>query len=109
MELSRRLNPDGEKYYSVFSLCPGPINSSIAREAPVFFQPLLKLVFYLFFKSPEKAAIPVVYLASSKEIEGKSFEYLFLMSRKEIDEMALDPSNGEQLWKLSEGLMKKLL
>ena len=48
MELSRRLNPHGEKNYSIFSLCPGPINSRIARETPLLFQPILKLVFYLF-------------------------------------------------------------
>jgi NAD(P)-dependent dehydrogenase (short-subunit alcohol dehydrogenase family) len=108
MELSRRLNPHGEKNYSIFSLCPGPINSSIAREAPLLFQPILKLVFYLFFKSPEKAAIPVVYLASSKVIEGKSFDYLFMMNRKEIDKLALDPENGKKLWELSETLKRQL-
>jgi NAD(P)-dependent dehydrogenase (short-subunit alcohol dehydrogenase family) len=106
MELSGRLNPDGEKNYSVFSLCPGPINSRIAREAPGLFQPLLKLVFTLFFRSPEKAAVPVVYLASSKELEGKPFDYLFLMNRKDIDELASDPENGKKLWELSEKLIQ---
>jgi NAD(P)-dependent dehydrogenase (short-subunit alcohol dehydrogenase family) len=107
-ELSQKLNPDGETNYSVFSLCPGPINSRIAREAPFLFQPLLKLVFYLFFKSPEKAAIPVVYLASSKEIEGKPFDYLFLMSRKEIAPLAADLENRQKLWEISENLRKTL-
>jgi len=108
MELSRRLNPDGEKNYSVFSLCPGPINSNIAREAPGLFQPLLKLVFTLFFRSPEKAAVPVVYLASSKELESKPFDYLFLMNRKGIDELASDPGNGKKLWEISEMLKRQL-
>jgi NAD(P)-dependent dehydrogenase (short-subunit alcohol dehydrogenase family) len=108
IELSRRLNPDGEKNFSVFSLCPGPINSGIAREAPGLFQPLLKLVFTLFFRSPEKAAVPVIYLASSKEQEGKSFDYLFLMNRKDIDELASDPENGKKLWEVSEVLKRQL-
>ena len=107
-ELSRRLNPDGEKNFSVFSLCPGPINSRIGREAPGLFQPLLRLVFALFFKSPEKAAVPVIYLASSKELEGNPFDYLFLMNRKEIDELASDPENGKKLWKVSEILKRQL-
>ncbi len=108
-ELSRRLNPDGETNYSVFALCPGPVNSNIAREAPKVFQPLLKLTFSLFFRSPEKACIPVLYLAASKDVEGKAIDYLFLMSRKEMDEKARDEENAEKLWKLSEELRTKLL
>ena len=103
-ELSRRLNPDGETNISVFSLCPGPINSRIAREAPGIFKPLLSLVFYLFFKSPEKAGVPVIYLAASKDLEGKPFDYLFLMNRKEISPLAADPQNGKRLWEVSEKL-----
>jgi NAD(P)-dependent dehydrogenase (short-subunit alcohol dehydrogenase family) len=103
-ELSRKLNVNGRQPVSVFSLCPGPVNSGIAREAPAIAQPLMKLIFALFFASPRKAAEPVVYLAVSKDLEGKPFDYLFKMSRKEIDEKASDPDNGEKLWKLSEEL-----
>ncbi len=106
-ELSRRVNRDGFTH-SVFSLCPGPVNSNIAREAPPLFQPLIKLVFGIFFRSPEKASEPVVYLAASKSLEGKSFEYLFLMQQKEIDEKAMDPANGKKLWMLSEQLIAQL-
>ncbi len=107
-ELSRRMNPDGITTCSVFSMCPGPVNSNIAREAPKIFIPLLKLVFGVFFKSPAKAAVPVVYLAASNDFEGKSFDYIFLMSRKEIDEQASNPENGKKLWKLSDELMNSL-
>ena len=108
VELSRRLNPNGETRYSVFTLCPGPVNSNIAREAPKIFIPLLKLVFGIFFKSPAKAAIPVVYLAASCDIAGKPFDYLFMMSPKEVDEKASDPGNGKRLWQLSEELLENL-
>ena len=47
-ELSRRLNLD-KTNYSVFALCPGPVNSNIAREAPKMVQPVMKLVFKIFF------------------------------------------------------------
>ncbi|MFO7613703.1 MAG: SDR family NAD(P)-dependent oxidoreductase [Bacteroidales bacterium] len=107
-ELSRRLNNNGESPVSVFSLCPGPVNSGIAREAPGLFQPLMKLVFALFFKSPGKAAEPVVYLATSAELEGKAFDYLFKMTRKEIDEKAADETNGAKLWRLSDDLILTL-
>ena len=109
VELSRRLNSSGKKDYSVFALCPGPVNSNIAREAPKWVQPPMKLLFRIFFSSPEKAAEPVVYLSTSKDMEGKARDYLFLMSRKEVDAKALDPNNGTKLWDLSEQLLKSIL
>jgi hypothetical protein len=106
-ELSRRLNPNQHPEYSVFAMCPGPVNSNIAREAPAAFQPLLKLVFKLFFRSPEEASEPVIYLTASKDVEGKETDYLFLMSRKDVDEKAADPDNGSKLWKMTDELLKK--
>lgn len=106
-ELSRRVN-EHNFTHSVFTLCPGPVNSNIAREAPALFQPILKFVFSIFFRSPEKACEPVVYLAASKSLEGKSFDYLFLMQQKSIDEKAMDPANGKKLWDLSDQLVNKL-
>ena len=108
-ELSRRLNKDGKVQCSVFALCPGPVNSNIAREAPRLFQPLLKLVFGIFFRSPKKASGPVIYLAASKELEGKTGNYMFLMQEKEMDEKARDPQNGKRLWELSEKLEKQII
>jgi NAD(P)-dependent dehydrogenase (short-subunit alcohol dehydrogenase family) len=107
-ELSRRINADGKNRVSVFSLCPGPVNSNIAREAPLIFQPLLRLVFWIFFRSPRKACSPLVYLAASPEVEGKTAEYLFLMQHRPMDERAVDPGNGRRLWELSARLKKDL-
>ena len=107
-ELSRRLNPGDKTDCSVFALCPGPVNSNIAREAPKIFQPLLKLTFSIFFRSPEKACEPVIYLASSNDVEGKATDYLFLMSRKEMDEKATSADNGKALWEASTKLKDQL-
>lgn len=107
-ELSRQLNPGNITDYSVFALCPGPVNSNIAREAPKIFQPLLKLTFSIFFRSPKKACEPVVYFAASKDVEGKAIDYLFLMSRKEMDPMATDPVNGKKLWDTSMELKSRI-
>lgn len=104
-ELSRRIHANGNKPVSVFSLCPGPVNSGIAREAPGIFQPIMKVVFAIFFKAPDKAAEPVMYLVCSKDLEGKPFDYLFRMTRKPIDELAADAANGQKLWDLSEKLI----
>ena len=108
-ELSRRLKQEGKVQCSVFALCPGPVNSNIAREAPRLFQPLLKLVFGIFFRSPKKACGPVIYLAASKELEGSTGNYMFLMQEKAMDDKARDPENGSRLWKLSEQLEKRII
>ena len=41
-------------------------------------------------------------------MEGKDFDYLFLMERKSIDEIAEDPDNGIKLWEMSEKLIKNI-
>ncbi|MDD5694985.1 MAG: SDR family NAD(P)-dependent oxidoreductase [Bacteroidales bacterium] len=105
-ELSHRLNSTEKTICSVFAYCPGPVNSNIAREAPAVFKPLLKLIFTLFFHSPDKAAEPAVYLATSQDEEGKDIDYLFLMSRRKMDEKATDHGNGQRLWNLSEKLLR---
>ena len=105
-ELSRRLNSSGKTRCSVFALCPGPVNSNIAREAPVFFKPLLKVVFKIFFRSPREAVQPVIYFACSPEVAGNPIDYLFLMSRKEMDPKATDTHNGKRLWQFSEALLE---
>jgi NAD(P)-dependent dehydrogenase (short-subunit alcohol dehydrogenase family) len=107
-ELSRRINPGQKVNCSVFALCPGPVNTNIAREAPAVFQPLLKLVFGIFFRSPEKACRPVIYLAASESLEGQTGVYMFLMQYKAMDEKAIDPENGRRLWELSEQLKERI-
>jgi len=103
-ELNRRINKESVQI-SVFALCPGPVNSNIARAAPKIFTPLLKLIFGIFFKSPEAAAEPVMYLACSQSLEKQSGIYLHLMQQKEMDEKALNAENGRKLWEKSEALL----
>jgi NAD(P)-dependent dehydrogenase (short-subunit alcohol dehydrogenase family) len=107
-ELSRRLSIE-KKQIAIRVLCPGPVNSNIAREAPKLMQPLLKLVFSIFFRSPEKASDPIMYFASETNHDGRPIDYLFLMQQKEMDEKALDEVNGKKLWELSQGLIDSVL
>ena len=109
VELSRRINEEGSRKYSVFALCPGPVNSNISREAPAIFQPLIKIIFALFFVPPSKAAIPIIYMASSHDMETKLFDYFFRMSERDVDGMASNPENGKKLWELSEKMSLLLL
>jgi NAD(P)-dependent dehydrogenase (short-subunit alcohol dehydrogenase family) len=105
-ELSRRQNYPTFQF-SIFALCPGPVNSNIARAAPKFILPILKFIFSIFFSSPSKAAAPVMYLACSPSLEGSSDVYLHLMSKKEMDAKALDVETGRKLWEKSEKLLNR--
>lgn len=105
-ELSRRLN-NGQANVQVRMLCPGPVNSNIAREAPGWMQPLLRGVFSLFFRSPEKASDPILFFAGEYD-SSDPIAYLFLMQKKEMDEKARDEKNGKRLWEISMQLIEAL-
>jgi NAD(P)-dependent dehydrogenase (short-subunit alcohol dehydrogenase family) len=109
-ELSRRLNPgsNGENPdVCVHALCPGAVNSNMAREAPSWLKPVLKPVMALFFQSPEKASIPVDYLVASDEMGGRTGEYMHMMRTKESSEASMDPQKGVLLWTKTEELLRK--
>ncbi|MCG8310831.1 MAG: SDR family NAD(P)-dependent oxidoreductase [Cytophagales bacterium] len=106
-ELSRRLDRQKQPI-RVRVLCPGPVNSNIAREAPGWMQPILKGIFALFFRSPEKASDPILYFATETNSSDRPVDYLFLMQRKKMDQKAVDEENGKKLWELSERLIEKL-
>ncbi|MGB5813324.1 MAG: SDR family NAD(P)-dependent oxidoreductase [Polyangiales bacterium] len=108
-ELSRRLNPGGGEPpdVCVHALCPGAVNSNMAREAPAWLKPLLKPVMAIFFQSPDKASIPVDYLVASKEMGTKTGGYMHMMRVKESSEASMDPDNGALLWSKSEALLRE--
>jgi len=109
-ELSRRLNPgaNGDNPdVCVHALCPGAVNSNMAREAPTWLKPILKPVMALFFQSPEKASVPVDYLVASSEMGGKTGEYMHMLRIKDPSEASMDPENGGLLWGKTEELLRK--
>jgi NAD(P)-dependent dehydrogenase (short-subunit alcohol dehydrogenase family) len=103
VELTRRFSDTDGIDIAVHSLCPGPVNTKIAREAPKLLQPLVGLIL-LFFKSPKKASRPVVFLACSPQIEGETGIYLHVMTRKEPSEQARNREYGKTLWEKSREL-----
>ncbi len=105
-ELSRRLNPTGETRVAVHALCPGPINSNIAREAPLLLRPVLAPIMKAFFLSPAKAALPVTYLCCSDAAGERTGLYLHMMREKPPAPEASDPQNGAKLWSASEALLR---
>jgi NAD(P)-dependent dehydrogenase (short-subunit alcohol dehydrogenase family) len=93
---------------AVHALCPGPVNTRIAREAPWFAQWLVAAIFALFFKNPATACEPVVYLSCAQSLHDRTGLYLHLMEEKPIQAATADPRNAQRLWEASRSLLEKL-
>ncbi len=104
-ELSRRINTNGIQL-SINVICPGPVASNIVKEAPWLLRMTLKGIFRIVFKSPSKAARPVVYLALSPDYEGTTNEYLHMFNPKKMDPKVYESEEGEKLWERSMDLLK---
>ena len=107
VELSRRLNPDRVSV-GVNVICPGPVHSNITRPAPFFLRMILNLIFSLIFRSPAKAALPVIYMSISPDYEGKTGEYLHMFKPKKMDVKCYDPAEGKKLWEETMNLWRRI-
>jgi NAD(P)-dependent dehydrogenase (short-subunit alcohol dehydrogenase family) len=96
-ELSRRVNKNGVDV-GINVICPGPVHSGIIKEAPMLLRMVLGAIFYVIFRSPKKAAQPVVYMAISPDYEGRTNEYQHMFKPKKMDEKIYIPEEGEKLW-----------
>jgi NAD(P)-dependent dehydrogenase (short-subunit alcohol dehydrogenase family) len=106
-ELSRRLNPD-KVNVGVLVICPGPVHSNIIKEAPFVLRMILGAIFKIIFRSPAKAALPVVYMAISEDFKGKTNEYLHMFNNKKMDPKVYLPEEGDKLWEQSMRVWKEI-
>jgi NAD(P)-dependent dehydrogenase (short-subunit alcohol dehydrogenase family) len=102
-ELARRLSGR----VGVHALCPGPVASNLAREAPAWVKPVLDPIMKWMFASPEVAAEPVVYLACASALADRTGVYLHKMAEVAPAEAALDPDSGARLWALNQILLDR--
>src|SRR6266545_4155545 len=105
--LARRLRDGDRVDVAVHAICPGPIASKLAREAPVWIKPLLAPAMRLFFAPPAVAARPVAYLAASPDIEGKTALYLHRSEVVEPAESARDAEHGDRVWRAARALVER--
>jgi NAD(P)-dependent dehydrogenase (short-subunit alcohol dehydrogenase family) len=106
-ELSRRINKDSVRL-GIHLICPGPVHSNIVKEAPWLLRMTLKGIFRLVFKSPARAAKPVVYMALSEDYEGRTNEYLHMFNPKQMDPKVYEQAEGSRLWTASMDLLKNI-
>jgi len=102
-ELSRQLNKN-EVDVGVNVICPGPVHSGIIKEAPFLLRKVLGAIFWVIFRSPTKAALPVVYMSISPDYEGRTNAYQHMFKSKEMDEKVYLPEEGKKLWERSYAL-----
>ncbi|MCX4240702.1 SDR family NAD(P)-dependent oxidoreductase [Paraliomyxa miuraensis] len=102
--------PNGprEAWLGAHALCPGPVDTDIAREAPPWIMPVLRPVMHAFFRSPDEAAAPVVSLACDPSLEMEEHVYLHSMLRKAMDPRATDPAFARAVWARCEALQAAL-
>lgn len=106
-ELSRRINITGVDV-GIHVICPGPVNTNIVKEAPWLLRKILRGIFFIIFRSPRKAARPVVYMAVSADYGGRSNEYLHMFKPKRMDSKVYEREEGAKLWDRSMELWKKI-
>ena len=92
-ELARRLAPK----IAVHTICPGPVDSKIAREAPSWAGAMVGPVMKIFFAPPLIAAQPVVYLTCAKALDGRTGVYFHRWREKRPSELAMDEDVARRL------------
>ncbi len=107
-ELARRTTADGVPRIAVHALCPGAMRTGIARELPAPLRIPLDGVMRLLFQDPFVADEPVLHLACSRAVEGRTGVYLHKMARKDVDPRVADPAAGRALWEASEALLRRV-
>jgi NAD(P)-dependent dehydrogenase (short-subunit alcohol dehydrogenase family) len=84
---------------------PGFCRTSFGRDVET--SALIKLIFQFFARfarTPEKGAETVIYVASSRALEGASGGYYFDCKLTPTSRAAQDEGAAERLWKISEQL-----
>ncbi len=95
--------PGAEHGLAVHALCPGPMATEIAREAPTWTRPLIHPVMRLLFNGAEQATLPVIHFAVSPDAPETN-GYLHMQAIVEPDGRALDEEVQARLRQRSEEL-----
>ncbi len=104
-ELSRRLGTQPRQGFAVHALCPGPVATRLAREAPGILKPLVSAAMKLLFLSPKKAAAFVIHLCCSSDAGERTGIYLHMMREQPVSPLASDERNGARLMAASDPIL----
>ena len=108
VELSRRLGSGRAPDVPVHVMCPGPVDTNILRDAPPALMVFMKVMFRVFFREPEVAALPLLYMCVSGEFERDTRRYLHMFRPKAMDAKCYDPDAGSRLWERTVDLLDRV-
>jgi len=92
---------------AVHTICPGPVDSKITREAPSWAQALLGPTMKAFFAPADVAAEPVVYLACSRALEARTGIYLHRWVEKPPSGLVRDEAVAKRLYDATYALLSE--
>ncbi|MEK7614206.1 MAG: SDR family oxidoreductase [Patescibacteria group bacterium] len=90
---------------TVNAMHPGIINTKITKELMNKTNIIVKAFFRLKMISEEEAALGIVYLATSPEVQGITGEYFDRKTKKRSSDESYDMAIAEKLWNFTEKLV----
>ena len=88
---------------------PGAVGTNFGVDRDTGFGKTLLKVLGIFFLTPEEGARTIIYLADSKEVEGKSGGYYYKQKPSEISKYAKQRSITHRFYKLTNALIDEKL
>jgi len=98
--LAKKLEGTG---VTVNCVAPGMVNTNLARDAG----PMMRGMFRLLGKSPEKGARTPLYVTSSPGVVNMTGEYFSNMKVKRSSKESYDMELAARLWRVGEGYLKR--
>ena len=99
--LARRLGSSGT---TVNAMHPGAVNTNLGNIQNVVLKKLMALLMRPFFRTPEKGAETILWLASSPKMQGQSGGYYMNCQSHRLHSYIADDELAEGLWRASEEL-----
>lgn len=101
-ELDRRLAAGRvREKVTVNALHPGFVRTNLAGDNGPLARIIMRLVYLIAGRSPERGAETSVYLASSREVEGVSGKYFVDCEPVKTDPVSHDEETAKRLWQVS--------
>ncbi len=98
---------DLSKIDSIHRFVDKHAEDNITLDVPFPIRVILRGIFSVIFRSPAKAAPPVIYMAASDDFIDKTNQYLHMFIPKRMDEKVYVEQESKKLWEESVKLWKE--
>jgi len=98
-----------QKNLDVFTVCPGPVKTSLGRETPIILKQILDVFMYFFFRHAEEGALPIYQIATDTYFNEKGGNYYKMEEKMELFPLATDPKLQNDLIRTTKKVLKEFL